>query len=77
MKAKTITVMTVFIFLFSHDLLVVTDDDDFESLDVPSLQDEDEGRSFIPIERRRFHQVTPRNHSVWYSLVEGISFCYI
>lgn len=44
--------------IFSHDLLLLDEDDEFESLEVPSLQDEDEGRSFIPIEKRMFPQVT-------------------
>ena len=39
---------------FSHDLLLLEDEsDEFENIEVPSLQDEDEGRSFIALEFRQ------------------------
>ena len=41
----------------SYDLLL-SDEDEFESLEVPSLQDEDEDRNFIPIDKKRFQQVS-------------------
>lgn len=38
----------------SHDLLLLEDEsDEFENIEVPSLQDEDEGRSFIALEFRQ------------------------
>ena len=40
--------------LSSHDLLLLEDEsDEFENIEVPSLQDEDEGRSFITLEFRQ------------------------